>query len=178
VTKRPGPVTAAGDGSRPLRVLGVDPGLANLGLGVVEEVRKEARLLGTIMVTTSARQAQGERLLTLRKELQAFMALHRPDVVAIEGQFLRHQRQTSFKVGQAVGVVLLTVAEAGLPVFEYGPEQVKRSLVGNGRADKAQVGFMVRAILKLGAVEQRDHVTDALALALTHLQSRRLGALA
>jgi len=156
----------------------VDPGLANLGLGAVEEVRKEARLLGTAMLTTSARQAQGERLLKLRKELQAFMILHRPDVVAIEGQFLRHQRQTSFKVGQAVGVVLLTVAEAGLPVFEYGPEQVKRSLVGNGRADKAQVAFMVRAILKLTAAEDRDHVTDALALALTHLQSRRLGALA
>lgn len=158
--------------------MGVDPGLANLGLGAVEEVRKEARLLGTAMVTTSPRQAQGERLLTLRKELQAFIALHRPDVMAIEGQFLRHQRQTSFKVGQAVGVVLLTAAEQGLPVFEYGPEQVKRSLVGNGRADKAQVAFMVRAILKLTASPERDHVTDALALALTHLQSRRLGALA
>ena len=170
-------LTAPGAGMRPLRVLGIDPGLANLGLGLVEEVRKEARLLATAWVRTAPRQEQGERLMTLHRELLAFMATHAPDVIAIEGQFLRRQPQTSFRVGQAVGVVLLTVAEAGLPVFEYGPEEVKRSLVGTGRADKAQVTYMVRALLKLGATPGSNHVTDALALALTHLQARRLGAL-
>lgn len=173
-----GSVTPPSSGSRPLRVLGVDPGLANLGLGAVEEVHKEARLLGATLVTTSPRQAQGERLLQLRRALLEFLTLHRPDVLALEGQYLRHQRQTSFRVGQAVGVVLLTAAEHGLPVYEYGPEQVKRGLVGTGRADKAQVAFMVKAILKLQGVPEGDHVTDALALALTHLQARRLGSLA
>ncbi len=172
-----GRVTAPGSGARPLRVLGVDPGLANLGLGAIEEVRRDARLLGSRLVTTSSRQDQSERLLTLRRELLSFIALHKPDVMAIEGQFLRRQPQTSFLVGQAVGVVLVTAAEAGLPVFEYGPEVVKRSLVGNGRADKTQVAFMVRALLKLTAAPEANHETDAIALALTHLQARRLGAL-
>ena len=170
-----GRVTAPGSGARPLRVLGVDPGLANLGLGAIEEVRRDARLLGSRLVTTSSRQEQSERLLTLRRELLSFITLHKPDVMAIEGQFLRRQPQTSFLVGQAVGVVLVTAAEAGLPVFEYGPEVVKRSLVG--RADKTQVAFMVRALLKLTAAPEANHETDAIALALTHLQARRLGAL-
>lgn len=170
-------VTPPGEGHRPLRVLGVDPGLANLGLGLVEEVRKEPRLLATSWIRTAPRQDQAERLLTLRRELLAFLATNRPDVVAIEGQFLRRQPQTSFRVGQAVGVVLVTVAELGLPVFEYGPEQVKLSLVGTGRADKDQVTYMVRALLKLERTPGSNHVTDALALALTHLQARRLGAL-
>lgn len=172
-----GRVTAPGSGARPLRVLGVDPGLANLGLGAIEEVRREAHLLGSTLITTSPRQDQSERLLTLRRELLAFIALHEPDVMAIEGQFLRRQPQTSFLVGQAVGVVLVTAAEVGLPTFEYGPEAVKRSLVGNGRADKAQVAFMVRALLKLTSVPEANHETDAIALALTHLHARRLGAL-
>ena len=157
---------------------GVDPRLANLGLGAVEEVGKEARFLGGALVSTSPRSSQGERLLAIRRELTAFLDGYRPDAIALEGQFLKHQRQTSFRVGQAVGVVLLTAAERGLPVFEYGPDQVKLALVGTGRADKDQVAFMVRALLKLTSEKRPDHVTDALALALTHLQSRRIGALA
>lgn len=171
------PSAAPGEGARPLRVLGIDPGLANLGFGVVEEVRREPRLLGSAWVRTSPKEEQSERLLRLRGALVEFLTLHRPDVIAMEAQYLRRQPQTSYRVGQAVGVVLLTAAEHRLPVFEYGPEQVKRSLVGTGRADKEQVTYMVRAILKLTATPDSNHVADALALALTHLQSRRLGGL-
>lgn len=159
---------------RPFRVLGVDPGLANLGLGVVEEERREARLVASELVTTSPRMAQAERLLEIRVRLQAFVTAHAPHALAIESQFLSRQRDVSFRVGQAVGVVLLTAAELGLSVHEYGPSQVKQALVGTGRADKAQVAFMVRALLKLPATPRSDHVADALALALTHLQSRRV----
>ncbi|MBX3139588.1 MAG: crossover junction endodeoxyribonuclease RuvC [Trueperaceae bacterium] len=171
-------LTQPGVGARPLRVVGVDPGLANLGLGAVQEAGKEAGFLGGALVSTSPRSSQGERLVVIRRELSAFLDRYRPDAIALEGQFLKHQRQTSFRVGQAVGVVLLTAAERDLPVFEYGPDQVKLALVGSGRADKDQVAFMVRALLKLTAEKRPDHVTDALALALTHLQSRRIGALA
>lgn len=172
-----GRVTQPGSGARPLRVVGVDPGLANLGMGAVEEAGKEAGFLGSALVTTSPRSSQGERLLAIRREFTTFLDRYRPDAIALEGQFLKQQRQTSFRVGQAVGVVLLTAAERELPVFEYGPEQVKLALVGSGRADKDQVAFMVRALLKLTAQKRPDHVTDALALALTHLQSRRIGML-
>lgn len=158
----------------PLRVIGVDPGLANIGFGVVEEVRRETRYVASQVVTTNARSAQAKRLLTVRQEFQALLMTHKPHVVAIEGQYFHHQRDVAFKVGQAVGVVLLTAAEAGLPVHEYGPMQVKQALVGTGRAAKEQVAFMVRALLKMQATPTNNHVADALAIALTHIQSRRV----
>ena len=158
----------------PYRVVGVDPGIANLGLGAVEEVRRDARLLASEVVRTSARDGQAERLLALRDAVAAFLDAHRPHAVAIEGQFFHQQRDVSFRVGQAYGVVLLTAAERRLPVFEYGPMQVKQALVGTGRAQKAQVGFMVRALLGLDRAVANHHASDALALALTHLHSRRV----
>lgn len=158
----------------PTRVLGVDPGLANLGLGVVEEARRDARFVASALIRTHPRMAQAERLMKLRSEFQAFILTHRPQVLAIEGQYFHHQRATAFQVGQAVGVVLLTAAEAGLPVHEYGPMQIKQALVGTGRASKDQVAFMVRALLKLSATPKNGHEADALAIALTHLQSRRV----
>lgn len=162
---------------QPLRVVGIDPGLANLGLGAVEEAGGEPRLLGSLLLKTSARDSSASRLLKLRLAVVEFLGQHRPQAIAVEGQFFHHQREVAFKVGQAVGIVLLSAAEAGVEVFEYGPLQVKQALVGSGRADKAQVAFMVRALLKLNATPASDHVADALALALTHLQHRRIASL-
>jgi len=156
----------------------VDPGLAHLGLGAVEEARKDARLLGSRLLTTSARLPAPTRLRELRDGVMAFLVEHRPDAVAVESQYFHQQRGTSFKVGQAFGVVLLCAADLGLPVHEYGPLEVKQALVGSGRADKGQVAYMVRALLALPRRPASDHEADALALALTHLQSRRLAAAA
>lgn len=157
--------------------MGIDPGLANLGLGAVEEVGNEPRLLDSLLLTTRPREPQAARLLRLKLAVSQFVAEYRPDALAIEGQYFHQQREVAFKVGQAVGVVLLVAAESELPVFEYGPLQVKQALVGNGRADKAQVAYMVRALLKLSATPASSHVADALALALTHLQHRRVAQL-
>ncbi len=156
------------------RVVGIDPGIANLGLGAIEEVRREARLLGVEWVRTSSRRPQTERLVHLRDAVASFLDAHRPDAVAIEGQFFHHQRDVAFRVGQAFGLVIVAAADRGVPVFEYGPMQVKQALVGTGRAHKDQVGFMVRALLKLPATPDSHHVADALALALTHLHGRRV----
>jgi len=158
-------------------VVGVDPGLANLGLGAVEEVGNQPRLLGSVLFKTSARTLQAQRLRDIRDAVTEFLALHRPHAVVLEGQYFHHQKAVAFKVGQAFGVVMLCAADQGIPVFEYGPLQVKQALVGTGRADKAQVAYMVRALLKLPVTPASDHVSDAIALALTHLQSRRIGAL-
>ncbi len=136
----------------------------------------EARLLGSRLVATSARLPAAARLGALRDEVMAFLDEHRPDAIALESQYFHRQKATSFKVGQAYGVVLLCAADRGLPVHEYGPLEVKQALVGTGRADKAQVAYMVRALLKLPRAPASDHEADALALALTHLQSRRLAA--
>src|SRR5690606_12439613 len=154
--------------------LGVDPALASAAFGMVEEVGRAARYVAGAVVTTSSRTPPPERMLRLRHEFRSLLERHQPHAVAIEGQYFHHQRDVAFKVGQAVGVVLLTAAEAGLPVHEYGPMQVKQALVGNGRAAKEQVAFMVRALPKLQATPTNNHVADALAIALTHLQSRRV----
>lgn len=160
------------------RVVGVDPGLANLGMGAVEEAGKQPRLLDSQLLRTSPRMPQADRLRLIRDSVAAFIAAQRPDAVVIEGQFFHQQKAVAFKVGQAFGVVMLCAADLGVPVFEYGPLQVKQTLVGTGRADKAQVAYMVRALLTLPATPASDHVSDAIALALTHLQSRRIGTLA
>jgi crossover junction endodeoxyribonuclease RuvC len=160
------------------RVVGVDPGLANLGMGAVEEVGTEPRLLDSLLVKTSSRLPQSERLRLIRDSVTGFIEAQRPHAVVVEGQFFHQQKAVAFKVGQAFGVVMLCAADLGVPVFEFGPLQVKQTLVGTGRADKAQVAYMVRALLKLPAAPASDHVSDAIALALTHLQSRRVQALA
>lgn len=158
------------------RVLGVDPGLANLGIGVVVERGRDATLLLTRLVKTRPADDAGERLAQVHAAVLAAIDEGRPHALAIEGQYFHRQREAAFKVGQAVGVVLLAAHARGVPVRAYGPMEVKQTLVGTGRADKAQVAYMVRAILGRSATgtDPAHHVSDALALALTHLARRRI----
>lgn len=160
----------------PLRVLGVDPGLAHLGLGAVEERGREVTLLFARLVRTRAADDAGERLARLHEAVAAAIDEARPDALALEGQFFHRQREAAFKVGQAVGVALLAAHQRRVPVVAYGPMEVKQALVGSGRADKVQVTYMVRALLGGGPKLARlsHHEADALALALTHLAHRRI----
>ena len=155
-------------------VAGCDPGLANLGLGAVRETGRDVTWLGSELLRTSSRQPLAERLHAIHEGVTTFLQQHRPEALVIEGQYFHQQRDTAFKVGQAVGVTLLAAAHLKIPVFEYGPMQVKQSLVGSGRADKQQVLYMVRALLGPEAANLSHHAGDALALALTHLNSRRV----
>ncbi len=149
-------------------VLGIDPGLANLGVGLVEGDARKARHLHHVCIYTESAWVLPRRLLYLHTELSRLIELYRPDAVALEAQYLRKQADVAFKIGQAVGVVQLACAQADLTVHPYGPMQVKQALVGHGRADKAQITYMVRASLGLREVGS-NHAADALALALTHL---------
>ena len=160
--------------SRP--VIGIDPGIANLGIGVVAETREGVRLIEVRLVRTSSAVGAGERLAELAAEVRGALERYRPGALVVEAQYFHRQREAAVKLGMAVGVCLLAAQDAGVPVVEYGPMAVKQALVGNGRADKAQVAFMVRALLGLRAPPESSHVADALALALTHLQSRRISA--
>ncbi len=157
-------------------VLGIDPGLANLGVGVVQEEGRTTTALYHNCFVTSSQVSMPDRLLYLYRALSQIIEIHQPEVAAMEEQFLKKQADTAFKVGQAVGVVQLACAVAGLPVHIYGPMQVKQALVGTGRAEKEQVIYMVKATLKIRTLEN-NHAADALALALTHLASRRINAL-
>ncbi|ULH14453.1 crossover junction endodeoxyribonuclease RuvC [Deinococcus sp. KNUC1210] len=149
-------------------VLGIDPGLANLGIGVVEGDARKARHLHHICLITEAAWIMPRRLNYLHSEVSRLLEEFQPEAVAIEDQILRRQADVAFKVGQAFGVVQLACAQAEVPVFSYGPMQVKQTLVGTGRADKNQVEYMVKASLGIREVFN-NHAADALALALTHL---------
>ncbi|MFB9992865.1 crossover junction endodeoxyribonuclease RuvC [Deinococcus oregonensis] len=149
-------------------VLGIDPGLANLGLGLVEGDVRRAKHLHHVCLTTESAWIMPRRLQYIHEEVSRLLAEYQPDAVAIEDQILRKQADVSFKVGQAFGVVQLACAQAGVPVHSYGPMQVKRSLVGTGRAEKEQVIYMVKATLGIRELFN-NHAADALAIALTHL---------
>ncbi len=156
-------------------VMGIDPGLANLGIGIVREEGKKPIHLHSELVRTSSESPNPQRLALLYLAVKKQLEVHRPEAVAIETQFFHQQHAaTAFKVGEAVGVILLACAQLEVPVFEYGPMEVKQTIVGTGRASKDQVIFMVRATLGVRDHINSSHSADALALALTHLASRRI----
>jgi crossover junction endodeoxyribonuclease RuvC len=156
-----------------VRVLGVDPGLTRAGYAVVDEAGGKLRALehGTI-------RAEGdvvaEQLAALRRKLAAVIEERSPDSVAVERLFVTRNQRTAIRVGQASGIALLVAAEAGLPVVEYGPLQVKQAVVGTGSATKEQVTFMVARLLALTERPDTADAADALALAICHLHSYKL----
>lgn len=156
-------------------VLGVDPGTATTGYGLVDEdAAGEAQLVGFGVILTEAKTPMPERLLKLHQELSALLAEYQPDAVAVEELFFGRNVTTAVTVGQARGVVMLAAAQAGLPVSEYKPAQVKQALVGYGGADKAQIQEMVRLMLGLNEIPRPDDAADAVAVAICHLHSARL----
>jgi crossover junction endodeoxyribonuclease RuvC len=132
-----------------MRVLGVDPGLSRCGLAVVDGPRSRPIVVRAGVVRTPAATPVAARLATLHREVAALLASARPDVVAVERVFFNANVRTAMGVGQAAGVVLLAAAQADLPVVEYTPTQVKATVTGDGSAEKAQVAYMVAAVLRL-----------------------------
>lgn len=154
-----------------MRVLGVDPGTATTGYGLVEDAPGEAPVLlefGTIR--TAPPTPMAERLRELHEGLAELIADLRPDEVAVEELFFSSNVSSAITVGQARGVIMLAAAQAGLPVHEYQPAQVKLALTGYGGADKRQVQDMVRMVLNLAEPPRPDDAADGVAIALCHLQ--------
>nr|WP_299036624.1 crossover junction endodeoxyribonuclease RuvC [uncultured Pseudokineococcus sp.] len=153
-----------------MRVLAVDPGLTRCGVGVVDGLPgRRARLVDVAVVRTPVDAPLAERLLALSEALELAVARHRPDAVAVERVFSRHDVSTVMGTAQASGVALLAAARAGLPVGLHTPSEVKAAVTGSGRADKAQVTTMVTRILGLEEAPRPADAADALALALCHL---------
>ncbi len=153
-------------------ILGIDPGLANTGWGVVDIEGSRLRCLGYGCVSTSAEEPLAQRLAAVHASLVSVIRKHEPAECAIEKLYFNVNVRTAFATGQARGVALLATAEARLPVGEYGPSEVKQAVVGYGSADKSQVQFMVRTILGLREMPKPDHAADALAVAICHANSR------
>lgn len=160
-----------------MRVLGVDPGTASTGYGVVEEDQDGLRALVYGVVRTPADQAMPERLQTIHRELLELAREWKPVAAAVEEVYFGVNVRTAISVGQARGVALLALADAGLQVAEYSPSTVKQALTGYGGADKRQMQEMVRLLLRLAEPPRPDDAADALAVAVCHLHSARLQAM-
>lgn len=160
-----------------MRVLGVDPGTARVGYGVVEEEATSLRTVTYGLVMTSSGTSLSERLQEIYQALRSLLAETKPEALAAEELFFSRNARTALAVGQARGVVLLAAAHAGVPVFEYTPLQVKQAVAGYGKAPKEQVQEMVRMLLGLPETPRPDDVADALAVAICHLHSARMAAL-
>ncbi|MCU1674912.1 MAG: Holliday junction resolvase [Frankiales bacterium] len=166
-----------------MRVLGVDPGLTRLGLGVVDGRPGRATLIAVGVARTPSDMALGLRLVSLETEIEAWLDLHRPDAVAVERVFAQANVRTVMGTAQAGAVAIVCAARRGLPVVLHTPSEVKAAVTGSGRADKAQVGAMVARLLRLDGPPKPADAADALALAICHLwrapaQARLAAALA
>jgi crossover junction endodeoxyribonuclease RuvC len=153
-----------------VRVLGVDPGLTRCGLGVVDGVTgRPLKLVAVDVVRTPPTADIGARLLAIEGAVDAWLAEHRPDAVAVERVFSQHNVRTVMGTAQASAVAVLAGARAGLPVSTYTPSEVKAAVTGSGQADKAQVTSMVTRLLRLDAPPRPADAADALALAICHI---------
>lgn len=153
-----------------MRVLGVDPGLTRLGLGVVEGTPGKAlRLVAVDVVRTPAADDIGARLVALEDALQQWVERHRPDAVAVERVFSQHNVRTVMGTAQASATAILVAARAGIPVALHTPSEIKAAITGSGRADKSQVATMVARVLALPDRPKPADAADALALAVCHV---------
>ena len=151
-----------------MRVLGVDPGYAILGWGVVEYSLSRHRLVACGAVETNNEISMPERLKMLYAGLCDVIAEYDPDVASVEELFFNSNAKTAIKVGEARGAAILACANTGLPVYEYTPLQIKQALTGYGRADKKQIQEMVKRILGLDEAPKPDDAADAVATAICH----------
>lgn len=155
-------------------VIGLDPGTATTGYGLVREAADGSLQVVTYgVITTPAKMPMPERLAQLHSELQQLLLLHKPDTSAVEKLFFQKNVTTAISVAQARGAALLALAQAGVEVVEYTPNEVKQAVAGYGSAGKRQVQEMVRTLLQLEAIPRPDDAADALAVAICHLHGRK-----
>ncbi|MDR1778818.1 MAG: crossover junction endodeoxyribonuclease RuvC [Clostridiales Family XIII bacterium] len=151
-----------------MRILGVDPGYAILGYGVVESQGTKYRLVECGVITTEAGEEMPRRLQTIYGELMEIIRVFEPEVASVEELFFNSNAKTAIKVGEARGAAILACANSGLPVYEYTPLQIKQALSGYGRAGKEQIQQIVKSVLGLAEVPRPDDAADAVAAAICH----------
>ncbi len=158
-------------------ILGIDPGIGRCGWGLISSQNSVVSSLDYGCIETEANGKTEDRLLIISSEIEKLIKKYKPDVLAIEELFFGANSKTALIVGQARGVVFLCAAKASIPVAVYTPLQVKMALTGYGRADKNQIGQMVKVILKLEKIPKIDDTSDALAVAITHAFSAKINSL-
>ena len=158
-----------------MRILGIDPGLATVGWGVIDVERGKPNVVSYGVILTPKDKKLPERLSIIEEDLKAVISKYKPDEIALEELFFNTNITTGINVAQARGVILLTAVKACVgKLFEYTPLQIKQALTGYGRAEKRQIQEMTKTFLGLSKVPKPDDAADALAVALTHSQTSKL----
>ena len=160
----------------PVRILGIDPGLRNMGWGIVDCLGSRLMFVACGSVHSDGKASLGERLAQLHQGLAEVIARHEPNEAAVEETFVNRDPQSALKLGQARGIALVVPALARLPVAEYAANLVKKTVVGAGHAEKDQIAMMVKVLLPKSDATSAD-AADALAVAITHAQHRGVRAL-
>lgn len=146
-------------------ILGIDPGSRYCGYGLIQMEGRALVAAGCDVIDVSREKSLGERLRVLYESICAILEEYKPDVAAVESMFFHKQVKSIFTLGHARGVILLALAVKGIPIVEYSPREIKKSVVGNGNASKAQVRFMINQLYPLKEIPRRDDAYDALAIA-------------
>lgn len=160
--------------SKTIRVLGVDPGTATVGWAIIEEKKGILHPVAFGHIATSKENTEENRLMEISADISAIIQKHQPSEAAVEQLFFFKNQKTIIQVGQARGAIILTLEQKGVKISSYTPLQVKQSVTGYGKAEKKQVQLMVKNILKLKAIPKPDDTADALALAICHINSRKI----
>lgn len=154
-----------------MKILGIDPGYAIVGFGILEAQRGQARLVRCGAINTPAGVPMPRRLVQIQEDLETLIHTFAPEAMAVEELYFNTNVTTAIGVAQARGVILMTAAKLGVEIFTYTPSQVKQAVVGYGKAEKRQVMEMTRRLLDLAAVPKPDDAADAVAIALCHARS-------
>ncbi len=157
-----------------MRILGIDPGLATVGWGVIDVINGKPQAVACGVISTPKEDKLPKRLLTIENDLKCLIEKFKPDEIALEELFFNSNVTTAINVSQARGVILLTCIKQVGKLYEYTPLQIKQALTGYGRAEKKQIQEMTKTFLNLAKVPKPDDAADALAVALTHSQTNRL----
>jgi crossover junction endodeoxyribonuclease RuvC len=162
-----------GRGFEGMRIMGIDPGTAIVGYGIIEKQGINVNVVEYGCIRTHAKEPMPNRLMQIYSQIQCLIKQFNPDLIAVEELFFNTNAKTALAVGQARGVIILAGVNEGIDICEYTPLQVKQAVVGYGRADKRQVQYMVKTLLNLRETPKPDDVADALAISLCCMQSYR-----
>ena len=156
-----------------MRIIGIDPGYAITGFGVIDYIGNKFKLIDSGAITTKAGEPFPERLTKIHIELTELINTYKPDAISVEELFFSQNTKTAIHVAHARGVIITVGCLEKIPTFEYTPLQVKQAVAGYGRADKTQVQKMVKTILNLETIPKLDDITDAMAIAICHAHSAK-----
>ncbi|MFQ3549896.1 MAG: crossover junction endodeoxyribonuclease RuvC [Armatimonadota bacterium] len=157
-----------------MRILGIDPGTATTGYGIVDNINSNPIMVDYGTILTNPKESDAKRLVDIYQQLNKIIDDYSPDIIVMEKLFFAKNQTTAIAVGRASGVIMLCAAQRTLPVVEYTPPEVKQSVVGYGNAEKKQVQYMIQRILNLVEIPKPDDAADALALCVCHAHSSKL----